>query len=41
MRTLADKHFNMLGRYHFTVTDSILKGDLGPLRDPDTPEELF
>ena len=31
---LADKHFNVLGRYHFTVTDSILRGDLRPLRDP-------
>jgi hypothetical protein len=30
----------MLGRYHFTVTDSILRGDLGPLRDPDMPDEL-
>ena len=41
LRTLADKHYKMLGRYHFTVTDSILRGDLGPLRDPNTPEELF
>jgi Tn3 transposase DDE domain len=24
---LADKHFNVLGRYLFTVTDSILRGD--------------
>jgi hypothetical protein len=31
----------MVGRYHFKVTDSILRGDLGPLRDPDAPEELF
>jgi hypothetical protein len=31
----------MLGRYHFTLTDSILRGDLGLLRDPDTLEELF
>jgi len=31
----------MLGRYHFTVSDSILRGDLRPLRDPDAPEELF
>ena len=37
---LADKHFNVLGRYHFTVNDSILRGDLRPLRDPDAPEEL-
>ena len=38
---LADKHFNVLGRYHFTVTDSILRGELRPLRIPDAPEELF
>jgi len=38
---LADKHFNMLGRYHFTVTDSVLRGDLRPLRDPNAPEELL
>jgi hypothetical protein len=38
---LADKHFNVLGRYHFTVTDSILRGELRPLRVPEAPEELF
>ena len=38
---LADKHFNVVGRYHFTVTDSILRGELRPLRVPDAPEELF
>ena len=38
---LADKHFNVFGRYHFTVTDSILMGGLRPLRDPDAPEELL
>jgi TnpA family transposase len=27
---LADKHFNVLGRYHFTVTDSILRGGAPP-----------
>ena len=26
---LADKHFNVLGRYHFTVTDSILRATSG------------
>ena len=35
MSPLADKHFNVLGRYRFTVTDSILRGDLRPLRDPN------
>ena len=38
---IADKHFNVLGRYHFTVTDSILRGELRPLRVPAAPEELF
>jgi Tn3 transposase DDE domain len=38
---LSDKHFNVLGRYHFTVTESILKGELRPLRTCDAPEELF
>lgn len=38
---LADKHFNMLGRYHHTVTDSILRGDLRPLRDPDAQKNSF
>jgi hypothetical protein len=38
---LADKHFNVFGRYHFTVTDSILMAALRPLRDPDAPEELL
>jgi len=38
---LADKHFNMLGRYHFIVTDSIPRGDLRPLRDPDPQKNSF
>ena len=38
---LADKHFNVLGRYHFTVNDSILRGDLRPLRDPDPQKNSF
>jgi TnpA family transposase len=29
---LGNKHFNVLGRYHFHITDSILKGELRPLR---------
>jgi hypothetical protein len=37
---LADKHFNVLGRYHFTVTDAILRGELRPLRDPHALEEV-
>ena len=29
------------GRYHFTITDSVLKGDLRPLRTPDDPAEFL
>jgi hypothetical protein len=32
---LCGKHFNVLGRYHFLITDSILKGELRPLRNPE------
>ena len=32
---LGNKHFNVLGRSHFHVTDSILKGELRPLRSPE------
>jgi hypothetical protein len=33
---LASKHFNVLGRYHFTVTDdAVRRGELRPLRNPD------
>jgi len=32
---LGNKHFNVLGRSHFHVTDSILKGELRPLRRPE------
>jgi hypothetical protein len=32
---LRSRHFNVLGRYRFTVSDSVLKGELRPLRDPD------
>jgi TnpA family transposase len=38
---LAEKHFNVLGRYHFTVTESVLRGNLRPLRLPDAPEAFF
>jgi TnpA family transposase len=29
-------HINMLGRYHFELDQSVLGGDLRPLRDPNT-----
>jgi Tn3 transposase DDE domain len=38
---LGDSHINVQGRYHFTITDSVLKGDLRPLRNPDDPTELL
>jgi hypothetical protein len=27
---LGDSHFNVLGRYHFTLSDSILRGEMQP-----------
>ena len=36
---LGNKHFNMLGRYHFDVSDSVLRGELRPLRDPKEADE--
>jgi len=36
---LRSRHFNVLGRYHFTVSDSVLKGELRPLRNPDRSQE--
>ena len=38
---LGDGHINVQGRYHFTITDSVLKGDLRPLRKPDDPAEFL
>ena len=36
---LRHEHINLLGRYHFTLAESIRKGKLRPLRDPLEPEE--
>lgn len=33
-------HINMLGRYHFELDQSVLGGDLRPLRDPNTTDVL-
>lgn len=33
----AKSHFNMLGKYSFTMPDEIKVGKLRPLRDPDNP----
>ena len=30
------KHVNMLGRYAFTLPDTVARGELRPLRDPRT-----
>lgn len=38
---LGDKHINVQGRYHFTITEAVLKGELRPLRNPDETEELL
>ena len=36
---LSHKHFNMLGRYHFTVPEEVLRGGLRPLRLPEEADE--
>jgi TnpA family transposase len=33
---LGHKHINMLGRYAFTLPDIVARGELRPLRNPDT-----
>jgi TnpA family transposase len=38
---LGDSHFNVLGRYHFTISDSILNGELRPLHDHEAAESLL
>ena len=38
---LGDKHINVQGRYPFTITDAILKGELRPLRNPDELDEFI
>ena len=37
---LGNKHFNVLGRYHFNATDAVLRGELRPLRDPEDRTEF-
>jgi TnpA family transposase len=32
-------HINLLGRYHFAVPETVRRGELRPLRDPDHPDE--
>ena len=31
---LGTNHVNVLGRYHFSLPDSIARGEFRPLRDP-------
>jgi hypothetical protein len=38
---LVNKQFDMLGRYHCAVTDSILKGELRPLGGFNAPGEFL
>lgn len=33
----AKSHFNMLGRYSFSMPDEVKMGKLRPLRDPENP----
>jgi hypothetical protein len=33
---LGHGHINMLGRYAFTLPDTVARGELRPLRDPRT-----
>jgi TnpA family transposase len=36
---LGHEHINMLGRYQFTLSESLRRGELRPLHDPTDPEE--
>lgn len=36
---LGHSHINMLGRYQFTLSESVLKGEMRPLREPNDPNE--
>ena len=36
---LGFQHVNMLGRYSFNLPESLARGELCPLRDPNDPEE--
>ena len=37
LSAFAKAHFNMLGRYAFSMPDEVKMGKLRPLRDPDNP----
>ena len=39
---LGSKHFNVLGRYHFDLSEEVRRGELRPLRNPnDFEQELL
>ncbi len=38
---LAHSHINMLGRYHFHLSEELQAGGMRPLRHPDLTAELF
>ncbi len=37
---LGRKHVNVLGRYHFSLSETIQRGELRPLRDPNAREDF-
>ncbi|MEM1043989.1 MAG: Tn3 family transposase [Bacteroidota bacterium] len=36
---LGTEHVNVLGRYHFELSEPVARGELRPLRDPAAPDE--
>jgi TnpA family transposase len=36
---LTSRQFHMQGRFHFNVTEEILRGEMRPLRDPETMDD--
>jgi hypothetical protein len=38
---LGNAHFNVLGRYQFTLTESVLKGQLRPLRNSRSADQYL
>lgn len=36
---LRSEHVHLLGRYHFSLAESVQKGELRPLRHPQEPED--
>jgi TnpA family transposase len=38
---LVSENFHLLGRYQFSLSEALLQGELRPLRDPNSPDELL